>query len=50
MSYASLAELETQLLLTKDLSYMNKEKLENSFNLKDEVGAMLYSLQQKLRN
>ena len=48
VSYASLAELETQLLLTSDLGYMKKQKLEKSLNLKDEVGAMLYSLQQKL--
>jgi four helix bundle protein len=48
-SYASLAELETQLLLTSDLGYMEREKLKKVFDLKDEVGAMLYTLQQKLR-
>ena len=49
VSYASLAELETQLLLTCDLGYMGKERLKTAFDLKEEVGAMLYTMQQKLQ-
>ena len=49
VGYASLAELETQLLLSRDLGYLEKGRLEGPLGLKDEVGAMLYSLQQKLK-
>ena len=49
VSYASLAELETQLLLTNDLGYVEKEKMTKVFHLKDEIGVMLYTLQQKLK-
>ena len=48
VSYASLAELETQLYLAGDLGYVGKDTLKHVFDLKDEVGAMLYTLQQKL--
>ena len=43
----SLAELETQLLLAKELGYFNAvspQQLENAFQLSDEVSRMLYSL------
>mgnify|MGYP001560240114 FL=1 len=49
IAYASLSELETQLLLSKDLGYINAVQLNGSLNLKDEVGGMLFSLQRKLK-
>ncbi len=50
MGYASLAEIETQLLLSNDLGYIEKKESENLLNMKDEIGAMLYTLQQKLKS
>lgn len=42
IAYGSLCELETQYLLSTDVSYVNKnEKIEN---LMKEVGAMLYRI------
>ncbi|MFH0763878.1 MAG: four helix bundle protein [Candidatus Omnitrophota bacterium] len=50
MAYASLSELETQLLLSKDLEYIKEENLKEPLILKDEVGGMLFSMQQKLKS
>lgn len=49
MAYASLSEFETQLLLSKDLGYINEDELKELLNLKDEVGGMLFSMRQKLK-
>jgi len=50
IAYASLSELETQLLLSKDLKYVPQNEFNELLNLKDEVGAMLFSLQKKLKS
>lgn len=49
IAYASLSELETQLLLSKDLEYIKEDNLKGLLDLKDEVGGMLFSMQQKLK-
>ena len=49
IAYASLSELETQALLSKDLAYIKDDNLEVLLNLKDEVGGMLFNMQQKLK-
>ena len=49
MAYASLSELETQLLLSKDLGYMEENQIKGLLSLKDEVGGMLFSMRQKLK-
>ncbi len=48
IAYGSLAEIETQILLSSDLKYINKEASTQLINLKDEIGGMLYRLMQKL--
>jgi len=49
ISYSSLSELETQILLSKDLGYMQESDYKVPLNLKEEVGGMLYKLIEKLR-
>ena len=49
VAYGSLSELETQILLSKDLEYIAKEEFDKLMKLKDETGAMLYRLIQRLR-
>lgn len=48
IAYSSLSELETQILLAKDLKYLSEEEFSCLIKLKDETGAMLYKLIQKL--
>ena len=48
IAYASLAELETQVLLSEDIGYL-KGKVGVLLSLKDEVGAMLFRMQQNLQ-
>jgi four helix bundle protein len=48
IAYSSLAELETQILLSKDLKFVNEEYFNRLMRLKDETGGMLYKLIQKL--
>jgi len=50
IAYGSLSELETQILLSKDLKYIDEEKFNNLMQLKDETGGMLYKLMQKLES
>ncbi|HLD42022.1 MAG TPA: four helix bundle protein [archaeon] len=50
IAYGSLSEVETQILLSKDLEYITKEELDGLMKLKDETGAMLYRLIQQLRS
>ncbi len=45
----SLKELETHLLITGRLSYLNNLELQPVFELTDEVGRMLHSLIKKLK-
>lgn len=49
LAYASLAEVETQLLLSKDLAYLEGASFKELESLRDEVGGMLFSMQKKLK-
>lgn len=49
-SFASAAELETQLLLAKDLGYIEKSKFFEALGLLQEVLKMLNSLISKLKS
>ncbi|MFA4889977.1 MAG: four helix bundle protein [Candidatus Omnitrophota bacterium] len=48
VAYGSLSELETQILLCKDLKYITEEEFNSLMQLKDVTGGMLYRLIQKL--
>jgi len=48
VAYGSLSELETQILLCKDLKYITEEESSSLMQLKDVTGGMLYRLIQKL--
>lgn len=50
IAFGSCAELETQLLLTKDLKYISEKDFTLLNNLLTEVMKMLNSLIQKLTN
>jgi four helix bundle protein len=43
----SAAELETQLLLCKEIGYVDDVKLKMSLDLLDEISRMIRSLMQK---
>jgi four helix bundle protein len=45
---ASLAELETQLLIAKRVGYLTPRQLEAGFKTQREVGALLVALMKKL--
>lgn len=45
----SLAELETQIMLSFRRKFINKEDFEKLMSLSDEVGRMLYSLQKTIK-
>jgi len=47
MAYGSSGELETQLMLSKDLGYLNDEKFKRSSSLLLEVQKMLGSMLRK---
>lgn len=49
VSYGSLSELETQILLSQDLRFLVESDAQYLIQLKDEIGGMLYTLMQKLR-
>ena len=44
----SKAELQTQLLICVDIGYLSDIDIATAMNLSEEVGKMLYKLQQKL--
>lgn len=50
VAYSSLAELETQLLLARDLGYIADEKCNHIFRLHQEVERMLASLIRALQD
>jgi four helix bundle protein len=50
ISQGSLFELETQLLISKDLKYVTEKVLEEIMQLIKEIGNMLFSLQRKLKS
>ena len=45
----SLAELETQILIAKDLSYLNAKTSYDVLNITEELNKMLYALISKLK-
>jgi four helix bundle protein len=49
IGYGSLSELETQILLSRDLTFLGQTDTQHLIQLKDEIGGMLYTLMQKLR-
>lgn len=49
IAYGSALELETQLLIAKELKLASKEKFKNADNLLNEVARMLNSMLSKIR-
>lgn len=50
ISYSSACELETQLLIAKNLEYLKPDDFDALFNELNEIQKMLYSLESKQRN
>lgn len=50
ISYGSACELETQLLIAKNLEYLKEDDFETLFNELNEIQKMLYVLEKKQRN
>lgn len=50
ISYGSACELETQLLIARNLDYLKVEDFEILFNEINEIQKMLYVLEKKQRN
>jgi len=50
IAYGSVAELETQLMLSKDLQYCPLDKYEKAQSLIIEVSKMLRALMESIRN
>ena len=50
LAYSSLSEIEAQIMLSKDLKYINESKFKELMGLKDEVGGMLFSMRRKLKS
>lgn len=44
VAYGSLAELQTQIVLAKDLKYVEESVYTSLATMMDEVGAMLYRM------
>lgn len=49
IAFGSCAELDTQLILSKDLRYSASEEFERSSSLLNEINKMLYSLMKKIK-
>lgn len=49
IAMGSLAEVETQLLLAKQLEYGNPEQIAEALSLADELGRILRGLQKSLK-
>ena len=49
IAYSSLAELETQLLLAKDLGYIESDIFDNIIVLQNEVQRIMYGLIKSLK-
>lgn len=49
MAKGSLAELETLVILSQNLNYINKDTSENLLGLSAEISKMLFSLQKSLK-
>jgi len=50
IAYGSLAELETQILLSRDLQYFTETEYKELLNAKERVAPMLYKLIQALNS
>ncbi|MDZ7756894.1 four helix bundle protein [Rhodohalobacter sp.] len=50
ISYGSACELETQLLIAKNLEYLKEDDFDSLFNELNEIQKMLYVLEKKQRN
>lgn len=50
ISYGSACELETQLLIAKNLEYLKEDDFETLFKELNEIQKMLYVLEKKQRN
>lgn len=49
ISYGSACELETQLLISKNLNYLKEDEFEYLFSELNEIQKMLYTLEKKQR-
>lgn len=49
IAYSSCGELETQLLLSHDLGFMNRSNFERIIGLQEEVAKLLFKLIKSLR-
>jgi four helix bundle protein len=50
ISYGSLREVETQILIAKRLNYLNDAQTEKLMNLANEVGRLINGLSNSLEN
>ena len=48
IAYGSLAELETQMIISKELGYATQQQFDEYTSLHDEVSKMLTSLKNKI--
>jgi len=49
ISYASLAELETQLMLAKDLSYIDSDRFKKALHMQNDVQRLMMGLIRSLK-
>lgn len=49
IAFGSLAEFETQLMLARDLEYVEQNEYDELDNLRKEVGSMLYKMLNPIR-
>ena len=49
ISYGSLAELETQLLITVELRFIKHDEVQSIFEKTSEIGKMINGLRKKLK-
>lgn len=50
IAYGSLLELETQLLLSYDLGFVNEHDFKEINTIREEVSKMLYTMIEKLKS
>lgn len=49
IAHGSISELETQLLICVRIGYLSQEQIDRAIELCDEVGRMIFSLQQAIK-
>ena len=47
-AYGSVCEVETQLIISKNLEFIKKERFDELFQMCDEIQKMIYALQRNL--